>query len=561
MELEQFFQFIWKETNGYVRVAHKNPNSADYAHKFFQWPSQTSEIVEFVKEKTLTDEVYYSPAIFERPVGKKKAAKGSHVVWIEFDGNAPLTLSKELPPPSLVIQSSKPTHQHWYWELDNFSSPEEVEKINRQLTYYYQSDLSGYDIVQLLRPLETYNHKRQLDVLLKDKQEFVYHLSDLEIDGFELPAPLSDISLNDIPSILRVVGTRNLPEAFIDSLMSGFPEADRSGSLVRIGYEAAELGLNNEEIMSVLLHADETWGKYAKREDHVRRLLEIVIRVRMKHPNTKLDSIEFFSLSSLLEAQEQFDWAWEYFVSSTGYCLITGEPGIGKTQVTLNAAMHMALGKEFLGETIKRPLRVGYLSLEMGIQEIQYFIKQMVLNFTEEERQQLDSNLLVAPIGASLEVGNASIQSTLEQVVRDNHLDGIFFDTLGSMTQESLSSNDKDVKIIMNWTDKLRNSTNTFVMINHHMRKANGDNRKPNKLSDVYGSAYITARATSVFCLWSGPTESELDLITLKNRLAQKRPSLRVKRTGNLGFTTDFTPAGKEKNMGSNLEENKWLNF
>lgn len=561
MDLKEFYESIWRDSEGYVRLATKDPQSADYSQKFFKWPAEVDQIIEYTSVQNQKNEVYFSPALFKRASGTKPALLGSNVVWIEFDGNAPKAQSGELPEPSIKIQSSKPGHEHWYWHLETFSDPTEVEQVNRQLAYYYGCDLSCWDANQLLRPLGTYNHKRQLKGQILEANSNLFVISDFHLEGYELPATLSDMDFSAIPSIIKVVAQRSLPENFVESLLSGFPEADRSNSLVRLGYDAAELGLNNEEIMAILLHADSAWGKYHKREDHIRRLQEIVVRVRVKHPSTKNDGIEFFSLSSLLEAQEQFDWAWEYFLSTTGYCLFTGEPGIGKTQVSLNAAMHMALGKDFLGETIQRPLRVGYLSLEMGIQEIQYFIKQMVQNFTDEERKQLDINLLVAPIGASLEVGKATMQSTLEQVVRDNNLDGIFFDTLGSMTEESLSSSDKEVKTIMNWVDRVRNNTKSFVFINHHMRKSNGDNRKPNKLSDVYGSAYITARATSVFCLWSGPTESELDLITLKNRLAQKRPTLRVKRTGNLGFTTEFTPAGKEKNMGTTIEVNKWLNF
>jgi hypothetical protein len=36
----------------------------------------------------------------------------------------------------------------------------------------------------------------------------------------------------------------------------------------------------------------------------------------------------------------------------------------------------------------------------------------------------------------------------------------------------------------------------------HHHRKATGDNKKPDKLDDVYGSRWVTAGVGSVLCLW-----------------------------------------------------------
>ncbi|MEO3761219.1 bifunctional DNA primase/polymerase [Mycobacterium sp. B14F4] len=54
-----------------------------------------------------------------------------------------------------------------------------------------------------------------------------------------------------------------------------------------------------------------------------------------------------------------------------------------------------------------------------------------------------------------------------------------------------------------------------FVSL-HHQRKANADNKKPNKLSDVYGSTWLTSGQGSVLLLWGEPGASKVELSHLK---------------------------------------------
>jgi hypothetical protein len=50
----------------------------------------------------------------------------------------------------------------------------------------------------------------------------------------------------------------------------------------------------------------------------------------------------------------------------------------------------------------------------------------------------------------------------------------------------------------------------------HHQRKAGSDNAKPNSISDVYGSTWITSGAGSVVLLWGDPGDSVVELSQLK---------------------------------------------
>lgn len=50
----------------------------------------------------------------------------------------------------------------------------------------------------------------------------------------------------------------------------------------------------------------------------------------------------------------------------------------------------------------------------------------------------------------------------------------------------------------------------------HHQRKANADNKKPDKLSDVYGNGWLTAGMGSVVLLWGEPGARTVELSHLK---------------------------------------------
>ena len=54
------------------------------------------------------------------------------------------------------------------------------------------------------------------------------------------------------------------------------------------------------------------------------------------------------------------------------------------------------------------------------------------------------------------------------------------------------------------------------VLALHHQRKTQGDNKTPNKLSDVYGSRWLTAGCGSVLMLWGEPGDPIVGLTHLK---------------------------------------------
>ena len=128
---------------------------------------------------------------------------------------------------------------------------------------------------------------------------------------------------------------------------------------------------------------------------------------------------------------------------------------------------------------------------------------------------------------------NPKGQEVFEELLQVIRPDGFIFDSVGSSTTGELST-ESTVKAIMDFNDRIRNKYGCFSWFIHHNRKATSDNKKPNKLSDVYGNQYLVNRATSVYCLW--PNGAKIEVLPLKKRLAALEEPWSLIRTGDLDF-------------------------
>jgi len=540
-ELEQFFSYIYGESEGLVGLAVKSPKGGQgFTRYFFEYPRELSILVtESLKYRDNFD-VYFAPAIFKAESGTKDAVKGANVFWVEFDGNAPDILPPDIPEPSLRVQSSIPGHEHWYWRTDEFVEPFDLEKVNRALTYKLGADTSGWDASQILRPIHTINHKRDAPVgILKSSSTLVS-----TGDFAKLPDPpaLVEVPLpEELPEISDVLSKYKIPDAAWTLFKQGKKHGERSEGMMQLGYFMAEIGMENDEIFAVLLNADMRWGKFKDREDQLQRLQEIVTIARNKYPFGDDDVISLvpeipsLGLINFLKTEYHFEWVWDGFLQKNGYFMLTGPSSVGKTQFSLNAAMNMALGIPFLEKTTAPDKKIGVLSLEMGGPDLQYFVKQQVPYYDKEQLSILQDRLVLAPIGEPIYMDTKEGQEQVEQWIVDNELDGVIIDSLGSAMAGDVSA-ETSVKSIMAWNDSIRQRLDVFTWFIHHHRKATGDNKKPNKLQDVYGSMYLTARATSVVCLWNVGISNDLQVLPLKMRLSPDKEPFMVYRDHNLIF-------------------------
>jgi hypothetical protein len=178
-ELREFYEYLWgseptrsEPTFVYVPVEHESK----WTKYMFEWPRQAKGVVAHtLKWSAIKANVFFSPALFKAGNPAKENVLGSWVLWVDFDGNAPEMWPEEeegklyIPPPTLIVQSSIPGHEHCYWKLDKFVDDiETLEDRNRAIAYTMHADTSGWDADQILRPIHTTNHKRNMPVIVKE---------------------------------------------------------------------------------------------------------------------------------------------------------------------------------------------------------------------------------------------------------------------------------------------------------------------------------------------------------------------------------------------------------
>jgi hypothetical protein len=531
-EVHDFLDYLFEGLEGWVYVPTKDTNGS-FVQQYYQWPAQRDEAVTFIKEASGEKEVYVAPAIFSKPSGQKADFKATNVIWVDFDGNAP-TEATGINSPSLIIQSSGTGHEHWYWRLtEPLSSVEAVESHTKWLAYEFDGDFGCWNANRVLRPPATRNHKRDKETFVKEQTSTSYSASSFpttditSVDDAEDPSSV-------IPDVADVILRYAWPKDAISLYRTQAP-GDRSNALMALGYHCAEMGMGDAEIYSVVRNADDRWGKFKGRTDRHRRLLDLVARVRIKHPENEVveDVYPVYGLRSLLETEIELEWVVPGLLEANGYLLLVGPSGVGKTQWSLRWAMNLAMGRNFLGFQIGDPQRILFVSCEMNHAGIKYFIEIMAKDFSDEELATLEENLMVAPIGEPLLLDTPDGQSILTGLLEYHQPDGLFFDSMGSATSGDLSQ-EGPVKQIMGYNDHLRNKYGIWTWYIHHQRKAQGDNKKPNKLSDVYGNQYLVNRATSVVLLW--PAKDRIEVTDLKIRLAPQTEPWEIQRLNNLDF-------------------------
>ncbi len=105
-------------------------------------------------------DVYVGVALRDRAHGDKSAISGSHMLYIECDDpRARERVESFAYSPSMIVASGSPGHLHVYWRLRDRASNAQVESTNRRVALLLQGEPACSDIVRLLRPPTSLNHK------------------------------------------------------------------------------------------------------------------------------------------------------------------------------------------------------------------------------------------------------------------------------------------------------------------------------------------------------------------------------------------------------------------
>lgn len=517
--LETFCENLFGNRSGYVYVPVKKKDNS-WETNFFSWPFSKRSLLDFIRTSSLESDVYISPALYKDKQGKRESVKNIGSVWIEFDGKSEIDF-KDIPKPDAIVQTSTSTHLHCYWFLKEPQSGEAVEEVNRRLTYYLEADYSGTESNQVLRPPETFNYKtnppKPVTLLEMNKTGF-------SLDSFD-KAPVVEtpvITTITYETLIPLEDIKEVPEALLERIQREMAvEPTRSTFLMSTAYMLAEEGFDHLEIVSLLYIADCRIKKFVGRPDQIQRLSEIASKALYKIEAT----VESYSPLEIVNHELDLDFIVPGWLHTMGMMILSGAPGVGKTQFSLDIAHKITTGLSVLGKEAYRPLKVSMFSLEMDIIELKYIFENQSKGF--EEVELWNSNLKVF----AFEEGNFA---EYEKAIKKSNPDVLIIDSLSELAVDDLK--ESEARSIMRWLKRMRRTYGCAIIVIHHNRKASDANKKPRKLSDLYGSFIFAKLTETVISLWQDEGKPTIELDTLKVRFG-KSEKINMVRSEHLTFS------------------------
>lgn len=518
-DLEKFIDFLYRDQTGFVYSPVKS--KSDFEQSFFAWPSERQALLDHVKIRGREHDVYICPSVFSKKEATKESFKSTKVVWVEFDGQEQIDF-KDVPKPDCIVQTSTTTHLHCYWATELFDSGKAVDDINRRLTYYLKADSSGWDCTQLLRPPTSTNFKHDLPVTLAFFEKSGERKSSDFDRAPEVETFAVDITIANLQDPVKLLQTLPIRSSLKKLITDERVEVtQRSQFLFKIAHELAEYGLNHSQIATLIYYVDERIGKFSGRSDQLQRISELASIAL--HSVSITEAISLYSPRDILEHTDDLEWIFGNWLHSTGFMLLTGSPGVGKTQFAMQMAYHFANGIPFLEwEVAKRKVLV--MSLEMDIRELKYIISHQTDGYSDLSAYEREVRFMD-------ELGTFA---SYEDVIEEYSPQVIIVDSLIEIMDGDLKDG-PEAKMLMRWFKRIRKKYQTAFVIIHHNRKATTSNSKPNKLEDVYGSMVFAKDTETGFSLWEDEESGKIECSVIKARFTKKEVIL-IERSEHLIF-------------------------
>lgn len=529
----EYLSDLFGDQNGIVYAPAKQGNS--FKQYFFEWPQEREALEKHIGNFNKRD-VYISPVLFNEKRIAPETFKGTRFLWTEFDGTTPTDAIQ----PTIRVASSIEGHEHWYWRLDQFVTDRVlIEDLTRRIAYHYGADLSVWDYQNVLRPVDTWNHKRNKPVTLLNKTDNIYKVEDF----LNVPIPPAgskvEVSLGKLPSRDEILAKYRFNFETLDLLFKDIEHGKRSDALVRLGYECIEAGLSNEETFVLLEERDSVWGKFVGRTDRQKRLEEIIASVRRRKATVAEivhEAPVVYRFGDFMRTNINLKWAIEGLLPVAGSMLIFGKPGIGKSTFSLRLAIDLALGKDkFLLWNIVNKQRVLFVSLEMQHYELKEFFNDMDL--PQEEQNALQEQFFVWPIGSAYPFDTPDQQLELLKYIKLHKIELVIIDSLGLSMYGSVKDDD-DIKRLNSFLneDVRRDNKCGYLFIHHPRKESMADPKKELTQDDVFGSQYITANVQTLVAIDSKVGSPRVHVKLLKTRMQRGMQDFFIERTPNRGF-------------------------
>ena len=489
---------VWGKKSGYVFIPRRDPIGKKWDEgRAFKYPEELGAIeARVIKSVEEGFDVYWCPLVFSSPYRKKDhVLPQQEYLWADLDLVNPHTLSIR---PSIAWRSSDEKYQA-LWRLDEVYPTEEVEELNRQLTYAVGADKGGWDVTQVLRVPGTVNLKytppQKVTLLWEETRSY---------------SPEHIISL---------IGAPPSPEPTIEDLLKGYPVSDRVWAILNA---PVEVGIRSDrlwEVETLLVEAgvpiltivrvikQSAWNKFKGRNDEngqiYRETLKADEHVKSKGLDPNADkykddmwAIPFGQFMTMKLPPPE--WLVEGIWQVGTYGMLAGEPKTYKSVLATDLALSVASGKPFLGRfPVLKPGAVLFVQEENNPQTVQDRIikiavqKQMAVRTPTGYELAEDISIFFSN-NFGIDLTDKTSRVLLEKTIKDLQPALVLFDPFYMMLGSANENDATEMRNTLHWLSMLRNKYGVAILVLHHYNKGSGNKTR--------GGQKI--RGTSEFHAW-----------------------------------------------------------
>lgn len=426
---------------------------------------------------------YFTPAVSSTDSRRAKQYPAQRAVWVDCDESFNDKLLQELKP-SYMWETS-PGHKQAVWLIKESLRPSEFHRDGfiGMLTHALGSDKSGVDVGQLLRVPGTWHHKAK-----------PFQGRMLRSTGTVYPRSV----------LLRLVARGlGFPAGLASELSADEPWGDRSKLLWKFARQASELGID-QKLTFKLIKATK-WNKWVDDPDRLKDDIAKAYEHRPEkpekdperqqaqdqhdshEPDEDVQPWDMATVSSFGPVlRKPISWVLPGIIPEGGCGLLVSAPKVGKTRISIEIALGLATGRKPLGISMRKPLPVGFLSLEDG----EYLFADRLNGSLNRDHGRYkyhwdghikrEGNGLVwePPVPMSLltsfaqvDLSDALDQQRLYETIVANGLKLVIIDTLSMAIGKADVSNSKDMYAILKAIKVVAKATGCAIMFIHHTRK------------------------------------------------------------------------------------------
>ena len=526
-----FLEVVWGHTcveGDYIFLSTKSKhgNWSDYS---FVYNDDLKDKLEdwFDSHPPSKYDLYFCPLPYREKKRNINKVKPLNILWSDIDDGDPSRIE-----PTLLWESS-PDRYQGLWFLDKRRDVKDIEQLNKDLAYYIGADKGGWDLTQVLRIPGTRNHKYddipRVSTPTDIGDRFLYKSLRKNIPSSDSsPTKDNGDTREKLKSVLDKF--KSIPPDLKRKLLAKKVMGDRSKVIWSMENKLFECGISKKTIL--LLIKNSVWNKFKGRPEEDEILNAEVDKVERAHkkkealvddePDEEYKGHTGFLVESydgLLSSLDTYPgWLVEGFWLNNSHGIIAGEPKTFKSTLSLDFAVSVASGRNFLNKyEVHSQGPVIYIQNENAKWIMKDRIEKIAYSKGLGGRARIKKGKLILrspeiiPLHfintQSYLLNNEEHRATTEEVIRQYQPKLIVFDPLYLMYDGDLNAA-KELNPILGWLLGLKSRFNCAVMLIHHYNKGNASNGGSRGGQRMLGSTTLHGWIESA---WYVKTENEDD--------------------------------------------------